>query len=311
MGAPPEKPRGEHLNHCSEFGRDPRAIPSVMPDQLLLVSVGNTRTRAALVRDGQLEPSHVVHNQDVAAMCRAIAELGGASDPGSPGVPVLIASVNRPVSDAVEQHFRGLGRHVSRLGTSAGDLPIPIQNALEDASTVGADRLLDALGAYSRAKAACVVIDAGTAITVDFVDGEGVFHGGAIAPGIHMMLAALHEKTASLPRLTLTDAGSDVAAASAAPFGRTTQQAMLVGVLNAARGLAHRLIDRYAEFYGAYPRVIATGGDAPLLFENDELVEHIVPDLPLVGMLEAFHRLEQLDDEAIDEGGAAHATDEP
>lgn len=281
-----------------------------MPDQLLLVSVGNTRTRAALVRDGELEPSHVVHNQDLAALCRAVAELGGPVEPGAARLPVLIASVNRPVSDAVEQHLRGAGRHVSRLGTAAGDLPIPIQNALEDASTVGADRLLDALGAYSRAKAACVVIDAGTAITVDFVDGEGVFHGGAIAPGVHMMLSALHERTASLPHISLADAGAEVAAASAAAFGRTTRQAMLVGVLSAARGLAHRLIDRYAEFYGAYPRVIATGGDAPLLFENDELVEHIVPDLPLVGMLEAFRRLEQLDDEAADEGGTARAAGE-
>lgn len=275
-----------------------------MPDQLLLISVGNTRTRAALVRDGQLEPSHVVSNHDAAALAQSIASLGADAESGA--VPVLLASVNRPVSDALEQNLRSVGRHVSRLGNAPGDLPIPIQNALEDARTVGADRLLDALGAFSRAKAACVVIDAGTAITVDFVDGEGVFHGGAIAPGINMMLASLHEKTAGLPLITLGSveaARGDGTAGASVPFGRTTQQAMTVGVLSAARGLAHRLIDRYAEFYGAYPRVIATGGDAGLLFENDELVEHIVPDLTLVGMLEAFKRLEAMDDEAAPESG--------
>jgi pantothenate kinase type III len=59
---------------------------------------------------------------------------------------------------------------------------------------------------------------------------------------------------------------------------------MRVGVRAAVRGLAHELIDRYAEFYSAYPQVIATGGDARALFENDDLVEHIVPDLVLLGI---------------------------
>jgi pantothenate kinase type III len=53
-------------------------------------------------------------------------------------------------------------------------------------------------------------------------------------------------------------------------------------------GLVHLLIDKYAEFYEAYPRVIATGGDAAVLFEDDELVEHIVPDLTLIGMKTAW-----------------------
>jgi hypothetical protein len=59
---------------------------------------------------------------------------------------------------------------------------------------------------------------------------------------------------------------------------------MLVGVRGAARGLAHELIDRYAEFYGAYPQIVATGGDARALFEGDEVIEHIVPDLTLLGI---------------------------
>ncbi len=279
-----------------------------MSDQLLLVSVGNTRTRFAMVRNGQLEPSRVECNADLAALCRAVTSHRGGAEadavgdaPG--GTPVLLASVNNAVCERLQGAIESAGRHWSRLVAATGerasgphDLPIPIAHTLDasGAATVGADRLLDALGAYSRAKSACIVIDAGTAITVDFVDGEGTFHGGAIGPGVEMMFRSLHEGTAALPLVT----------AGASPplptFGKDTAGAITLGVRSAARGMAHLLIDRYAEFYRAYPRVIATGGDAVWLFENDELVEHIVPDLPLVGMWEAFQRLESLDDEAGD-----------
>jgi hypothetical protein len=69
---------------------------------------------------------------------------------------------------------------------------------------------------------------------------------------------------------------------------------MLLGVQSAVRGMTRLLIDRYAEFYTAYPQVIATGGDARALFENDDLVEHIVPELTLLG-IEAACRI-QLDE---------------
>ena len=279
-----------------------------MPDQLLLICVGNTRTRFAMVNGGELEPSRVETNTDPVALGRAVgAHRTDSDDPAPPTTPVLIASVNKPVSESLERTLRALGRHVSRLGPGPDELPIPIQHSLDDASTVGADRLLDALGAFGRAKAACVVIDAGTAITIDFVDGDGCFCGGAIAPGVRMMLDALHEKTAALPQVSIGPEVLPSEDPKVPPFGRSTAPAMVLGVLSAARGLAHLLIDKYAQFYEAYPRVIATGGDAALLFENDELVEHIVPDLALVGMLEAYNRLQQLDSDDPPQQDAANA----
>lgn len=277
-----------------------------MSDQLLLISVGNTRTRFAVVRNGQLEPSRVEPNADRAALAAAVLGAAGGTESDGPA-PALIASVNRPVSDRLEEALRGSGRRTWKLSAGGaegrigeGELPIPITHTLDDLTTVGPDRLLDAIGAYSRAKQACVVVDAGTAITVDFVDGEGTFHGGAIAPGVRMMLDAMHERTAGLPKVAVS---ADLLPPAKVdrqhpPFGRSTAPAMVLGAVSAARGAVHLLIDRYAQFYEAYPRIIATGGDAPMLFENDELVEHIVPDLTLVGMLEAYRRLEQMEDES-------------
>ena len=94
------------------------------------------------------------------------------------------------------------------------------------------------------------------------MDGQGTFHGGAIAPGARMQLRALHEGTAALPEVALAAPDDDA-------FGRSTSQAMLHGVYHGVRGLVWKLVERYAEAYGAFPQVVATGGDAELLFRGD------------------------------------------
>ncbi|MHC5028335.1 MAG: type III pantothenate kinase, partial [Planctomycetota bacterium] len=160
------------------------------------------------------------------------------------------------------------------------DLPIPIGESLDPETITGVDRLLNAAAAYATLEQACVVVDAGTAITVDFVDGEGTFHGGAIAPGASMQLAALHQHTSALPALEFTKPDSEA-------FGKSTAQAMLHGVYDGIRGLVWRLVEKYAERYGAYPMVVVTGGDANVLFEDDELVNRLVPDLTLLGIAAA------------------------
>ncbi len=255
---------------------------------VILISIGNTRTQVGLLEAGEIAGVSSHPNDGPEALRSALARLVNEHA----GVPAVIASVNPPVATATERELEALGVEVHRLGRDVG---IELTHSLDDDSTVGQDRLLNAIGAYSRAKQACIIIDAGTAITVDFVDGEGVFHGGAIAPGVRMMLRALHEQTAALPALEFTPPDP-----ARGPLGKDTPHAMLIGVTSAARGLSHLLIDRYAEFYGAYPRVIATGGDARALFEGDELVESIIPDLTLVGLAEVCRR--ELGEGASDAG---------
>lgn len=269
-----------------------------MPDSLVLVSVGNTRTRFATGSAGLLEPSQVVVNEDASTAAAAIIQASRVGGAGDEERRVIMASVNHPVADRLEAALNKADVQVVRF---VRDVPIPITHTLDDASTVGQDRLLDAIGAFARSEQACIIIDAGTAVTVDFVDGEGAFHGGAIAPGLHMMLRALHEQTAALPPLPLVKITRELlppndpqSAESVPPFGKDTTHAIALGVAGAVRGLAHELIDRYATFYRAYPRVVATGGDAPLLFDSDPLIEAIVPDLTLIGMLEAVRRLDEI-----------------
>lgn len=268
--------------------------PQLPGQSILAVAVGNTRTSFGSFQGTRLQGEvTTLPNTDPVQVAKAIdaASVAGGD------LPIVIATVNPSLADALENSVRGASdERVYRFGR---DLEIPIANALTDDSTVGQDRLLCALGAYTRAEQACVVIDAGTAVTVDFVDGEGTFQGGVIAPGLNMMLASMHERTAKLPKISFALPDPILG-----PFGKDTRHAMQLGVLNAVRGLVRTMIEQYAEAFGAYPQIIATGGDAQSLFEHDDLVENIVPELQLIGIAAACHRVLADEDETIGHGSA-------
>lgn len=257
--------------------------------RLLCVSVGNSFVSGALFDGGEVDARGRWSVDEFGPMLedlRSMARRAAESERGA----VVIASVNDPVADRLARELDedGAAPTVYRVGR---DLPIEIVHSLDASGerTVGQDRLLAAIGAYGEVGQACVVVDAGSAVTVDFVDGEGVFHGGAIAPGARMMLRALHERTAALPEVGFEPpAGAEEH--SGAPFGKNTPEAMRNGVFFAIRGLVRVLTERYAEAYGAYPLVIATGGDAETLFAGEPLVDRVAPDLVLLGMARLCER---------------------
>ena len=120
------------------------------------------------------------------------------------------------------------------------------------------------------------------------------------APGGTLQLKSLHEHTDMLPRVAFAqpDAGE--------AFGRNTAAAMLLGVFEGLRGMVRRLVERYAESYGAFPMVVATGGDAETLFSGDDLVDRIVPELVLLGIaVAARHASEDADQDAGSDDGSA------
>ena len=142
--------------------------------------------------------------------------------------------------------------------------------------------MLNAAAAYDVLDQACVVVDAGTAITVDFVDGAGTFHGGAIAPGAQLQLDALNQRTAQLPEVDF-DHPAEV-------IGHNTIEAMRCGVFYGLRGMVRELVEQFAEAHGQYPMVVATGGDANVLFREYDLVDRVVPDLTLMGIALTLRR---------------------
>ena len=250
---------------------------AVSEPSLIALNIGNSRTQVARIVDGSIEATERLENRQLAVILQRVVEWWGTFA-ARPQAAVLIASVSDRVAERLAAMIKDqLSIEAYRVGD---DVPVPIGHQLDPETITGVDRLLNAAAAYEHLQQACIVIDAGTALTVDFVDGEGTFHGGAIAPGAAMQLRALHEQTTGLPELGFRAPDDET-------FGRNTAQAMLHGVFHGIRGTAQRLVERYAEGYGAYPQVIATGGDAELLFETEELVDTIVPDLTILGIAAA------------------------
>ena len=256
---------------------------------LIAISVGNTRTHVGQFVEGVLKKSQRFANDHPASIIERSTcwwqEIADASD-----AALAMASVNGAVAERLSSALEDqLSIEVYHVGE---DLPTPIGTQLDPETITGMDRLLNAAAAYETVQQACIVIDAGTAVTVDFVDGQGTFHGGAIAPGAHTQLKAMHEHASALPELKFHKP-------DAAAFGRSTSQAMLKGVYHGIRGMVWRLVELYAEDYGAYPMVIATGGDAEVLFKDDELIDRIVPELTLMGIAAATkHALATKDSDA-------------
>lgn len=270
--------------------------PSMM-GTLITIAVGNSRTRVGSFADKECLNPQSFESTDTQAISQRVHEIIDSSNETASGDPtVVIAGVHPTAADEIEHAVRKLtGQTIYRFGR---DFQIPINHTLTEAGemTVGQDRLLCALGAFDVLKQACVVIDVGTAVTVDFVDGEGVFHGGAILPGISMMLASLNESTANLPKLVYTKLDS-----TKNDPGKQTDEAMMLGVTYAVRGAVRLLTERYAEHYQAYPHTIVTGGDLGVL-EDDELIDSFVPDLQLQGIRVACaHLLSQESDHDSDD----------
>lgn len=168
------------------------------------------------------------------------------------------------------------------LLTSATPLPIRLDYRTPD--TLGPDRIAAACGAWAlHPGEASLVIDAGTCITVDYIDAQGVYHGGAIMPGLGMSLQALHDYTARLP---LVDADS---ATSPRIPGRSTEESIVAGTLGAVMLALAGYVTIYRQ-RDAQLHVLLTGGDAARLNRAGARGWETAPQLTLHGLNEIMRR---------------------
>lgn len=166
---------------------------------------------------------------------------------------------------------------------------LPVDVRLPEPSKVGIDRLLNAIAAnvLRSRHAPAIVVDSGTATTVDAVDAEGAFRGGVILPGFELSARALHRYTALLPLIEIEEIAPD----GPPPLGRETRSALHSGLywgqLGAVRELITRLSADESIAGGAPPAVYLTGGGATLLKAHLPNAEW-KPYLSLQGLACAF-----------------------
>jgi type III pantothenate kinase len=249
-----------------------------MEINLLVLSLGHSRLAIGAFVAGKLEHVSRVSVDNTGQWAGEIAQAWQlVAD--RPHAGIAAAVVNRARMEALEHAVAtsAPGQAIEWIGRQI-ELPMPVKT--DPPEQTGVDRILATAAAYEQMEKACMVVDAGTAITVNLCNDAGEFLGGAIAPGVRMMLAAMHEGTSSLPQLTF-----DVPAEG---IGRDTRQAMLQGVYHSIRGMVKELAEQYAMILGNWPDIIATGGDAQKLFDGWELIHAVSPDLGLYGLALAY-----------------------
>jgi type III pantothenate kinase len=244
----------------------------------VVAEIGHSRLKWAI-----LDPTHHLHLQPPLPLTDSatadwpalVQRLAAASGVGGASVRVALAGSNRPAKARLLAQLHDAGMRTLNLDSHA-DVPIPV--AVEAPERVGLDRLLNALAARARVGPgqAAIIVDAGTAVTVDLLDASGVFAGGAIAPGLSLLPRALHHHTTTLPLL------AELPAAPPLP-GRNTQAAMQAGVVWLFIGGVRELVERLAGACTTEPTVLVTGGDAAWV-GGWSLPTELVPTLTLEGV---------------------------
>ncbi len=247
--------------------------------KMLAVDVGNSRVAFGVFEDGKLIQGERHQLGDNEELIEA-AQVWGQMSVG-PESPAVLASVNPPVAKLVRQILsQDVGMEVLRVGQ---EVPLPMKVDLPEPEKVGVDRILNAAAAHERVVDALVVVDAGTAITVDCVSAEGVFLGGAILPGLQLSAKVLHEQTSLLPEVKVVNPDW--------VWGKDTNEAIVAGIYYGALGAIRELVERYAAELRAWPVTIVTGGDGELIRAQCGFIQSYVPDLTLMGIELSLRRM--------------------
>ncbi|MGI9220538.1 MAG: type III pantothenate kinase [Woeseiaceae bacterium] len=227
----------------------------------LLLDIGNTRIKWGVSIDGAIEQAGSAALQELpVSLPKSVDAALACSVAGD--------TVTQQVADAVASQC---GVQVSFVTSAA--MACGVTSGYDDPGSLGVDRWAALIGARSVTDSACIVVDAGTAITIDALDANGQHLGGQILPGLGLMSAALGDNTSDLPQIAEQILGAGDASQR---FGRSTIAAISEGILGAAAGA----IERATAALDEDAALLLTGGNAMILQQRltqpGELREHLV-----------------------------------
>ncbi|MBI1366495.1 MAG: type III pantothenate kinase [Alphaproteobacteria bacterium] len=252
---------------------------------LLAIDVGNTNSVIALY-DGDR----------ALATWRTSTSSSRTADEYAVWLSQLMAMANYKLSDITDCvissvvpqslfHVRNLSRRYFNrepFVVSADTIP-GVDVRIAKPSEAGADRLVNAVGAFVAYGGPLIVVDSGTATNFDIVAADGAFEGGVIAPGINLSMQALHDAAAQLPRVAIQKPPQVI--------GKDTVGAMQSGVFWGYVSLIEGLLARIKAEYPAPMKVVATGGVASLFEGATPSIDIFDHDLTIRGLFEVYKRV--------------------
>ena len=256
---------------------------------LLTIDIGNTHTVLGL-----FEGAEIVEHWRISTDPRRTADEHAVlfqglmnnhplvGDSGVDGIAICstVPSVLHEMRDMIRRYYGDIPALVVEPGVKTG-MPVLVDNPKE----VGTDRIINALAAVHLYGAPCIVVDLGTATSFDAVSRKGEWIGGAIAPGIEISVEALGARGAQLRKIELARPRSII--------GKNTVECMQAGILYGFAGQIDGVVNRMAEELADDPNdvtVVATGGLAPLVLEEAEVIDEHEPWLTLIGLRLVYER---------------------
>lgn len=193
---------------------------------------------------------------------------------------IVICSVVPKALIEIKARLRKLlaGARIVVLGK---DLKIPIKNRYKIKSQVGHDRLVNALAVKQKYRLPALVVDFGTAVTIDVISRKGEYLGGVIVPGLNLSLESLHQRTALLPLLK--------AQRPKEVIGRNTQESILSGIFYGYSFLVDGLIAALKKNRKAVQTVVATGGNLDIMKPLCKRIDYYDPFLTIKGLELAYY----------------------
>jgi type III pantothenate kinase len=244
-----------------------------------VIALGNSNAAMALTADGSALGGAQRVCVDCLDQLRKLLVQARAGRDGKP-LPLIVGSVHPPAL----KELRKLAAEIvpeSPIQVAGVNFPIPIRMDVDEPGRVGIDRLLASVAAYRQTVGPCIIVDFGTAITVNSMRADGTFIGGAIFPGLAMMARAMADGTAQLPEIAVPDAAPGV--------GRNTEEALAAGILHGAAGAVANLIIVASQVVGESARVFLTGGDAHRVADLlPPGCRQVTPDLVLEGLVISY-----------------------
>ncbi len=247
-------------------------------DGLLAVNIGNSRVGLGLFELARPVPAPPRPEWSGSFHLPTDDSFSPTIDPEIAPSACVLASVNPRAEAPILRWIRA--RYEPATHRFPSEVPSPYPTAYQTPSSAGADRIANAIAAFEEHQQSTIIVDAGTAITVDAVADDGTFLGGTILPGPSLCVSALASGTALLTEPNLRR--------EAPPIGKNTEDAIRSGVLRGIAGAVDRLVaDISAELGGDRP-VFLTGGGAPILQRLCCTQWTFRPHLALVGLVIAY-----------------------